>query len=346
MFEFPQISIVIPCFNESRFIRPLVENLLSQDYPQNKIEIIFADGMSTDNTKQLIAEFAQKHFFIHCIDNNERFVSSGLNRAIKRSVGQVIIRMDAHSIYPMDYWSVLVRKLFEHGAENVGGVWVTEAGGNTIEAEAIVIATSHPLGIGNADYRLGTNKDIEVDTVPFGCFRRKLFDEIGYFDTDLIRNQDDEFNGRIRKRGGKIVLISSVKIRYFARENLKKMSTMFFQYGMYKPLVNIKLGKPATLRQFAPPILVSSFMILILLSLFHRYFTILFWIEIFVYGISITLTSFVLTKGKSLLLFGYTTLAFAAIHFSYGLGYIFGMIKFTLLRQQNRADGDALKSSR
>lgn len=346
MTEYPYISVVIPCFNEEKFISSLLSNLMEQDYPKDKVEIILADGNSTDNTKSIIEKMGQTISYVKCIDNPDRFVSPGLNAAIKMSTGEVVVRMDAHSIYPSNYWTVLVEKLFLHKADNVGGVWITMRGADTIEARAIVLASSHPLGIGNARYRLGASDDVEVDTVPYGCFRRDVFERIGFFDTDLHRNQDDEFNGRIKKNGGKIVLVPTIEIKYFARENFDKLSTMFYQYGLYKPLVNLKLGAPATMRQFAPPMLVMSLTLLLLAGFFLSLAAVLFWMECVVYFLAITAVSMKIAGLKERKLLLYTMATFPVIHFSFGLGYIFGWMKFTILRRHHHADFGAIKTNR
>ncbi len=340
------ISVIIPCYNEEKYIVPLIENILAQDYPQNKIEVIFADGQSEDKTKELIQCYSVKYPKILCIVNPDRYVPQALNSAIKRSTGEIIIRLDAHAIYPTNYFSVLVDKLVSSGADNVGGIWITQPGAPTIEAKAIVLATSHPVGIGNASYRLGTENDTEVDTVPFGCFHRELFNRIGFFDVDLSRNQDDEFNGRIKKNGGKIILIPSLKIQYFARPDLTKLKRMFYQYGLFKPLVNLKLGTPATLRQFAPPGLVLSIFILMVLSFYQSIFGWILCAEMFIYGIMILLTSFFLARRSGLKLFVYTFITFLVIHFSYGIGYIFGIVHFTLFKTHLKGNHVVIKSNR
>lgn len=355
--DFPRISVVIPCFNEEKYIAALIENLLQQDYPKDKTEIIFADGLSSDRTKEIIQSYqnfslhrrgvgGEANPFIKIIDNPHRVVPHALNSAIRASTGEIIVRMDAHSIYPKNYWSVLVQKLQEHNAENVGGVWITQAGAETLTAKAIVLATSHPLGIGNADYRLGAKEDKVADTVPYGCFHRSLFERIGYFDEQLLRNQDDEFNGRIIKNGGKIVLIPSLEIKYFARENFKKLWRMFYQYGLFKPLVNLKLGAPATIRQFAPPALVLALVLPLLIGLFFPFFLALWLIAITVYVSIVVSVSVHLSVTNSISLYPYLLLAFPVIHFAYGLGYIFGIIKFMLLRQHKKMNPHDIKQNR
>jgi len=337
--------VIVPCYNEEKFIGQLIENILAQDYPSNQIEVIFVDGASTDKTKELILQYSSRFPIIRNVDNPERYVPHALNLAIRASNGEIIVRLDAHAKYPLDYFSVLVKKLIEYKADNVGGMWVTKPGADTIEAKAIVLATSHPVGIGNAGYRLGAKEDMDVDTVPFGCFRRDIFDRIGCFDPDLLRNQDDEFNGRILKNGGRIVMVPSVKIEYFARPDLGKLKTMFYQYGLFKPLVNLKLGAPATLRQFAPPLFILSLICLAILGVFSTLFAVMFLAEIIFYGMVIVLTSLSLTNGKGLMLFVKTCITFPVIHFSYGIGYIQGLFRFTFLKAHLRKN-QIIKSNR
>jgi len=341
-----KISVIIPCFNEEKFIVQLIENLLGQDYPKDLLEIIFADGKSTDKTRDLIDGYARRFGFIKLIDNPQRLVPFALNKAILASSGEVIIRMDAHSVYPINYLSILVEKLFGHKAENVGGVWITIPGNDTRRAKAIVLATTHPLGIGNADYRLGAPGDKEVDTVPYGCFHRDLFGRIGYFDEHMFRNQDDELNGRIRKVGGKIILIPSLKIRYYARENFSKLWKMFYQYGLFKPLVNMKLGAPASIRQFAPPVFVLGICILVIASLFSTTAFYLFSAMIAIYVTAITIVSISQASLRDPVLVINTMAAFPVIHFAYGLGYIFGLVKFTMLHHHLRMKPHHIKENR
>ena len=347
------ISIIVPTYNEEKYIGQFIENLLSQDISKDKIEIIIADGRSKDQTRQIISSFQQRYPFIILIDNPDRFVPQALNKALSIAKGEIIIRLDAHSIYPENYISRLSTLLIELNGDNVGGMWITEPGDASLEALAIALATTDKIGIGNASYRLGADKIIEVDTVPYGCFRKDLFERIGTFDTDLLRNQDDEFNGRIKKSGGKIYLDPQVKIRYFARSNFQKMCTMFYQYGEYKPLVMLKLGAPANMRQFAPPLIVlAHFSTLILffispfLALLGATGLLLYYLIIFVRSFQIASFPIEKSNGSKLKLTLLIFLAIPQIHFSYGWGYIIGWIKFGLLKKHLQAANGKLKENR
>lgn len=341
-----KISVIIPCFNEEKYISKLLDNLLQQDYPKDKTEIIFADGLSTDRTREIIIEYQKQNSSIKLIDNPQRVVPHALNAAIRASSGELIVRIDAHAFYPNNYLSVLVKKKAEYNADNVGGVCITEPVNDSLMARAIALTVSHPLGVGNSSFRIGADEEKEVDTVPFGCFDRSLFDRIGFFDEQLIRNQDDEFNGRIIKNGGKIVLIPSLEIEYFARENYSKLWRMFYQYGLFKPLVNTKLGSPATLRQFAPPVLILSLILPLVIGLFFPFFFILWLIAMTIYASIVVSVSVHLSVTNGIALYPYLLFAFPVVHFAYGLGYIFGMVKFTLLKQHKKLNPLEIKQNR
>ena len=330
-----KVSIIIPTRNEELFIINTLNSIMDQDYPGNLVEVIIADGESDDNTRDLIETYIINHPNVRLINNPERVVPYALNYAIKIADGDVIVRLDAHSKYPKNYVSRLVTELENTKADNVGGVWITTPANKGIIATSIALATSHPLGIGDASYRLENLGVKEVDTVPFGCFPKEVFDRIGLFDTDLIRNQDDEFNGRIIKNGGKIFLIPDVEIEYYARASVSTMMKMFFQYGLFKPLVNVKLGSAATLRQFVPPV----FVLFLLFGLVVPFLPQLLMISYLV-GLSfyILISVFVgvkiaLDNNRFSLLIVIPWL-FPLIHISYGWGYIKGFVSVNLLNRK------------
>lgn len=329
------ISIIIPCRNEEKFIYQVLLSIKEQSIGASNLEVLIGDGESDDNTVEEIARFQSDHpeLNIQLINNPHRVVPHALNACLKQAKGDVIVRLDAHSEYPNNYVERLVEVLNTYDdAWNVGGVWDTQAGADTDEARAIVKATSHPVGIGNADYRLENTEIKKVDTVPFGCFRKEVFDKIGDFDEELIRNQDDEFNGRIIKNGGKIYLIPDLKIKYYARSTFDKLGKMFYQYGLFKPLVNKKLGAPATARQFAPLILVLSVLLGWLPAIIWPPFIWLYIFGLFTYVLILLLTASSIAKSTKLVV--PLTLSFIIIHFSYGWGYLRGIFKFLILNKR------------
>ncbi len=338
------VTVIIPCLNEEKYITQVLANVLSQDYPKDKLEVFVVDGGSNDGTVNKVKRFCVQYPFVKLLSNPARHVSHALNLAIRESKGDVIIRLDAHSLYPSDYISRLVSGLFNSDADNTGGVWITEPGNETNEAMAIALATSHPFGIGNASYRLGASEPKFVDTVPYGCYRRSVFNRIGYFDEQLVRNQDDEFNGRLIANGGKILLIPDVKIRYFARENIAKMSLMFYQYGLFKPLVNLKLGRPATIRQLFPPGLVAGLISSLLLSLVWPVVIFFFLFIVLSYFSLVIFFSLKLDSNRGMF-FKLITI-FPSIHFSYGCGYLRGILKFVILRAHKRTHSSTIPLNR
>ena len=323
-----KLSVICPIYNEEKHIAACLDSILRQDFPKEKLEVLLVDGMSTDRTREIVQQYTAQYPFIFLLDNPKRIVPTGLNIGIRVAQGEVIIRLDAHAIYPDNYFSVLVDKLFALNADNVGGLCRTLPAKDTPTCEAIAAALSSPFGMGDSHFRIGTNKEMQVDTVPFGCFRREVFDKIGYFDEDLVRNQDDEFNGRIIKYGGHIYLIPSIVIDYYGRDSIGKVSKMFYQYGLFKPLVNKKLGNPASIRQFFPFFFVLGLIIGLILSFFSTFFRIVYIIVLALYIFLAAYFSVRQVKGLKRIILLMAT--FFVIHVSYGWGYLRGMIKLLL----------------
>jgi glycosyltransferase involved in cell wall biosynthesis len=187
------VSVVCPVYNEEKFIANCINSIIRQDYPKEYMEVFLVDGMSSDLTRSIIMDYVNRYSFIHLLDNPDKIVPPALNIGIRKAKGDVLIRIDGHCTYPVNYISVLVRNLYELGADNVGAVWNTLPAKNTSLCKAIAVGVSHKFGIGNSLHKVGVKDITETDTVPFGCFRKDIFDRIGEFDEELIRNQDDEF---------------------------------------------------------------------------------------------------------------------------------------------------------
>jgi glycosyltransferase involved in cell wall biosynthesis len=271
---------------------------------------------------------------VRLFDNPKIIQAAAVNIGVSHAMGSVIIRMDAHCEYPVNYISALVGWLDGTSADNVGGACESCPSENTSVARAIAVAMSHPLGVGNAYFRLGTKKERWVDTVPFGCYRRDVFERIGLFDEDMTKDEDEEFNYRLICSGGRILLVPDVTVRYFVRNTLRRLWQAYFYYGYYKPLVIRKVGRIMTLRQIIP-----SIFILILLScgvagLGSRIALTLFAAVFIAYLLAISgvVATSIRKRGLlcSLLLFT----AFPIIHFSYGLGFLVGCFDFLILRRK------------
>jgi len=269
-----------------------------------------------------------------------------LNRGIAAAHGSIIMRMDAHVDYPTDYIRLLVALLEESKADNVGGVCRTEPAADTPIARAIAVGMSHPLGVGNSYFRIGTSEDRWVDTVPFGCYRKEVFERIGLFDEELVRNQDDEFNLRLIRSGGKILLTPKVVCRYYARDTLKKLWRMYYQYGYFKPLVVRKVKGVVTLRQLLPPLFVTSIIAGCLLSPWSKIIAVGFALLLLFYFTALSASVIWETARRGLGTGVRLFLVFPALHFSYGLGYLKGILDFWMLRRPAGDGASAIPISR
>lgn len=330
------LSVIVPIYNEEKYISKCIDSILEQDYPKNDLEVILVDGMSTDKTREIVAEYTAKYPFIRLIDNPKKIVPYAMNSGIQASKGDIIIRLDGHVEYPNNYFSALVKNLKALDADNVGALCETLPCGSSAKELAIAEALSSSFGMGNSYFRIGCDEVRQVDTVPFGCFKREVFDKVGLYDNELIRNQDDELNGRIIKSGGKIYLIPSIVTKYFARDQIGKVKKMFYQYGLYKPLVNKKLGAPATIRQFFPLVFVLGLIFGAMLSCISWIIAVMYLSVMVLYLLLACYFTFKSVKktGK-ISLFLYQPLTYLTVHVSYGWGYLVGIYKILMHKPFN-----------
>ena len=333
---FKPVSVVCPIYNEERFIGSFIDSVLAQDYPADKLEVLLIDGMSKDNTRRIVEQYTGRHSHIRLLDNPHKTVPFALNKGISMATGEVVVRLDAHCTYPTNYISRLVEGLYSLGADNVGGLWNTLPAKDTAECMAIAIASSHPFGVGSSTHKIGTTEVMKVDTVPFGCYRKDVFDRIGLFDEELTRNQDDEFNARLIKNGGSIYILPDIVIDYTARDSMKKMRRMYYQYGLFKPLVNKKLGSAATIRQFFPALFVIGIVAGAALSMFCTPVAYIYagvMALYFAIGTGIGIAKAAKLKKPALAL--YLPYTFLNVHLSYGIGYIKGICKLAAHKSFN-----------
>ncbi|HEY9515155.1 MAG TPA: glycosyltransferase family 2 protein [Gemmatimonadaceae bacterium] len=335
MTECPLVTVVIPCRNERGWIDACLESLLRTTYPLERLEIIVVDGMSDDGTRDVVARHAAEHAHIRMLDNPARITPVALNLGIAGARGEVIVRMDAHNIYPDSYVPALVDWLLRSGADNVGGVCVTEPGGPGVMARAIAVALAHPAGVGNSRFRIGTSEPRWVDTVPFGCYRRAVFERIGMFDEDLVRNQDDELNMRLIRAGGRILLVPDVVSRYHARDGLAKLWRMYLQYGYFKPLVARKVGGIFTWRQLVPPAFVLAFVACALLAVLAPATALLFAVLAGSYALLVLIVAASVVPRHGPAVGAALCAVLPALHFSYGLGFLGGAFDFLILRRKS-----------
>lgn len=218
----PSISVIVPCRNERHAIEACLDSILAADYPADRMEVLVVDGLSRDGTREVVARYADRDERVRRLDNPDRHTPAALNRGLAEARGEVILRMDAHTVYPSDYIRRCVEGLERHDAENVGGVWEIRPTDDTVVGRALAAVYGHPFGVGDARYRTGVDRPREVDTVPFGCWPRAVFERLGGFDERLLRTQDLEFNLRLKRAGGRIVLDPAIRSHYLARSTLRE----------------------------------------------------------------------------------------------------------------------------
>jgi glycosyltransferase involved in cell wall biosynthesis len=324
----PSISIIVPCYNEEKTILHLLDAVLAQTYPRTQIELVISDGMSTDRTRDVIAVFQKEHMdlTVRVVDNSARTIPSGLNQAIRESSGEIIIRLDAHSMPIPEYIERCVVAHESGKGDNVGGVWEIRAGADTWIAKAISFAAAHPLGVGDAMYRLNA-KAGAVDTVPFGSFRRSLIDKIGAFDETLLANEDYEFNTRVRESGGTVWLDPSIRSVYFSRSTLGKLANQYWRYGFWKFKMLERYPHTLRWRQALPPLFVFILFVLIVLSLFSGAARYLLAAQLFVYFSALGLAGLKLAVEKKIgNLFLGLPLAIVTMHMAWGAGFLWSGI--------------------
>lgn len=324
----PRVSIVVPCYNEQLTISLLLEALHAQTFPRDEMEVILADGRSTDQTRQRIIDFQRKHpdLKVQIVDNPKRNIPSGVNRAIEAAQGEYIVRLDAHCVPRPDYVAGCVNTLEQGKGENVGGVWEIRPGGSGWQARAIAVAAAHPLGVGDARYRY-TQTAQEVDTVPFGAFRRSLVDRIGPYDESLLTNEDYEFNVRVRQSGGKIWLDPTIRSVYFARSDYPGLARQYARYGYWKARMLRRYPGTLRWRQALPPAFVLSLALFALLSLVSPLIGGLFVIELVAYAFILFLVGLQTAwKNRDLALVFGVPLAIAIMHFVWGSAFLWSVI--------------------
>jgi glycosyltransferase involved in cell wall biosynthesis len=256
------VSFVMPVRNEEEYIRASLQSLVDQSYPASECEIIVVDGRSSDRTREIIEEIRERNPQVHCLDNPAGIVPTAMNIGIRAARGKVIIRADGHNVYPRDYAANCVKWLEQTGADNVGGPWVTVAADESFSARLVVAVLSSPFGVGNSKFRTGSEEGF-VDTVPFGAFRKEVFDRVGMYNEKLVRNQDNELNARIRKAGGKIYLTPALTTRYHPVKSFPGLLEYAFKTSRWHIFTLRENKESMSLRHLVPAV----FLIILLLLL-------------------------------------------------------------------------------
>lgn len=322
------LSVIIPCRNEEKYIERCLKSVIEQDYPKENLEVLVIDGMSEDKTREIIKKHFSQYSHIKVLENPQKFTPFGLNIGIKAAEGEIIARMDAHATYEKDYLSKCVKHLKERKADNVGGVIKTLPGRDTIIAKAIALCLSHPFGAGNSYFRIGSKEPQLVDTVFGGCYKKEVFEKIGYYNEKMIRSQDLEFNLRLRETGGKILLVPDIVSYYYAQSTLLG----FYKHNLIDGIwitYPLKFGVQAfSWRHLTPLVFVVSLIGSLLLGSISTFFLFLFFFFALFYTLVNLYASFRVSKRqKDLGYFFIMPFVFAIRHFAYASGSFIGLFK-------------------
>ena len=337
--ETPLVSVVIPTRNEMRYIEGCLSSLAEQDYPADRLEVLVIDGGSEDGSRHWLETAATKTTpRMNLLDNPRHTTACGLNTGIRHAKGDVIIILGAHSEVAPDFVSQSVRALQETAADCVGGP--IESVGRGLVGDTIAAAISSPFGVGNARFRYSQQAGY-VDTVAFGAYRRDVFDRVGLFDEQLRRDVDDEFNYRLASAGGKLWLTPAIRSRYHARASFRSLFGQYWQYGRWKVEVAKRHPKQIRLRHVIPAVFLASLAASVALTLLHPSGKWLLGLTAGIYGGSSLAASAQVARSRGWRLFPLLPLAFACLHFGYGLGSWWGMLRRPGAdSRSNNHDGD------
>lgn len=324
------VSVIVPCRNEVDYIDAFLDSVLAQQYP-HPIEIIIADGMSDDGSRERLRQWIDKNPHIRLIDNPQKVVPTGLNRAIEVAQHDIIIRLDVHTEYAADYVAQCVAALTQSGADNVGGPWRAE--GRNYLQQAIALAFQSPYSSGAAASH-NLNHEGDVDSVYLGCWRKDSFDKYGMFDEELIRNQDDELNLRINRGGGRVYQSPLIQSRYYPRSSLAALFRQYMQYGYWKVRVIQKHKLPASIRHVIPGMFVASLLLLAVLGLFFKPAFNLLLVLLLLYFFALGFASLAIALRQSAASkLWIMPLVLAMFHLGYGFGFLRGVWDFLILRK-------------
>jgi succinoglycan biosynthesis protein ExoA len=326
------VSVVIPCYNEEGFIAKALESL-SDQYDAEHYEIIIVDGLSADQTRKEITEFAKGHIHlsVRIVDNPARNIPTALNLGVQNAGGEIIARMDAHAVPPKGYIHRCVEVLSQAGVGVVGMPCHIKPGQDTLMAEAIANAVSHSFGIGDAKYRLSESKlpQESVDTVAFSCFRKSLWAELGGFNENLLTNEDYDFNYRVRRLGWQVILDRSGRCDYFARPTLGQLSQQYRRYGYWKAQMVKLHPRSIKLRHLVAPAFVASTVLLTLAGLFIRVAWLVLGLELLLYFLLAAYFGFKIARESSrgLPMMFLMPIVFFTIHISWGISFFLGLVR-------------------
>ena len=335
MTDLPLVSIIVPCRNEQKFIAQCLESIVANDYPKEWLEVFVIDGMSEDSTREIVDGYARRFSYIRILENVKKITPSALNIGIRAAKGGIILRLDAHSEIEPDYISRCVECLMKYEADNVGGNMRTVPTKGSYLGQAIAAALSHRFGVGNSYFRVHTKEPKWVDTVFGGCYRRDVFDRIGLFNESLTRGQDMEFNLRLKKAGGRILLVPDIVSHYYARSDMISFWNHNWTNGVWAVLPFLYSSiMPVSWRHLVPLAFVLGLMGSAVLALVSQVGV---WMLALIAGTYAGVNLIASVQGavqernyRHLL---YLPVVFASLHLSYGLGSLWALPKVLFSRQ-------------
>lgn len=322
----PFVSVVMPVRNEAAFIVRSLGSVLAQDYPQDRLEVIVADGMSTDGTRELLATLQERYPQLKVVDNPGRIVSTGLNQAVPLAAGEVVVRIDGHCEIASDYISRCVDHLRSGSTNAVGGPIHTI--GETHMASVIAVAMSSRFGVGGSAFRTVTSGSMYTDTIPFPAYARRILEQAGEYDEELVRNQDDEYNYRLREIGVKLLFASDVRSKYYSRSSLRSLWRQYFQYGYWKVRVMQKHPRQMQVRQFVPAAFVAALAVCLATAPFLEVGPWLLGLVTVAYVIANLGATAVEIRSHGWRMLPLLPIIYATLHLSYGAGFWAGVVRF------------------
>lgn len=327
----PFLSVIVPCRDESAYLGACLDSILASDYPRERMEVLVADGMSRDGTRELIRSYAARDARVRSIDNPRLITPVALNRALEQARGEIIARLDAHSTVAPAYFTRAVECLSSSGAANVGGVMHTSTRDRGPFAEPIRMVLTSLFGVGNSHFRNGVNTPRFVDTVFGGCWPREVFSRIGRFNERLERSQDIEFNLRLRRAGGKILLTPAMESVYYARATLSSFVRRNWSNGIWAVLpFAYAPGIPVRWRHLVPLALVGALGISLLVSRKLPWLPVAAIGPYFAVNSAVSVMTAWKARRPSLALL--LPIAYASLHFPYGLGSLWGTLRLIRIK--------------
>lgn len=318
-----EVSVIIPVLNEEKYIENCIKSIIKQDYPKDQLEVLFVDGLSSDNTRRVLKRATEEYQWIRMLDNNKKIIPCAMNIGINEAAGIYIVRMDAHSEYSEDYISKCIEIIKRTGADNVGGP--TVARGKTRKQKIIAAAYHSPFALGAGD-QYKEDYEGDVDTVSFGCYKKELTESIGLYDENMPKSEDDEFNYRIKERGGRIYMSSEIRCIYYPRSSIIALARQYFGYGKSKTRVLRKHGKPARFRQIVPMLFVCFLILGYVGAILSKTIAVGYCLILLVYFLLDLWFSFKSRELKNITDKFVLAWIHVVIHVSYGCGYLRGLI--------------------